>query len=246
MSRRFDLESRRVVFFTLGLTLLVAGLSTKFPIAQTAATATVADEGSFDVLVGGQSVGTERFRIREQRDRIEAESQSDLRVVQDGKAQQFQVTAKLTMASDLRPLTYFWSQKGPYNSKIEADFRSSPAKLRYKTISGDDDDREFELPPTTVILDDNVLHHYQLVVARYRRTAGGRQAFQAFVPQGALPGVLIVESQGRQQLDFGGGPRQLERLAVSTDLLQIDVWVDEQGRVQRLRAPAANLEAVRK
>jgi hypothetical protein len=241
-----DLKSHRVVSLTFALALLAAaGLSANVPLAQNAPAASVADEGSFNVLVGGQPVGTEKFRIRDQRDRIEAESQSDLRVVQDGQRQEFQVTAKLTMASDLRPLTYSWSQKGPYNSKIDADFRSSPAKLRYKTISGETDDREFELPQTTVILDDNVLHHYQLVVALYRRTAGGRQAFQAFVPQGALPGVLIVESQGKEQVDFGSGPRQLERLAVSTDLLQIEVWVDEQGRVQRLRAPAANLEAVR-
>jgi hypothetical protein len=207
--------------------------------------AALTDEGTFALLVGGQPAGTETFRIRTLPDRIEAESQSEIRVTQDGKVQQFQVVSKLALSPEFQPLTYSWSQKGPHNSKLDADFRTSPAKLRYKTISGEDDRREFGLAREIVILDDNILHHYQLVVARYRQTAGGRQAFQAFVPQGALPGVLVVESQGKQQTEFGGGPETLERLIFTTDLLQIEVWADEAGRVQRIRAPAANLEAVR-
>jgi hypothetical protein len=196
--------------------------------------------------VAGQPVGTETFDIRSPGDRVEAEAEIELRIERDGKVHEFKTFPKLVLNSALQPLTYSWSQKGSQSSQLEVDFRSSPARTRYRTVAGEDDRRDFELPKDVVVLDDNVVHHYQLAVYRYRRTAGGKQTFQVFVPQEAMPGPLEVEETGQESVEINARLETLRHLVVSAELARIDLWVDDQQRLQRVSIPAAQLEAVRK
>jgi hypothetical protein len=189
--------------------------------------------------VSGQPVGTETFDIRSRADRVEAEAKIELRIKHDGKVEEFKTFPKLVLDAALQPVTYSWSQKGPQSSQLEVDFRSPPAKVHYRTIAGEDDRRDFELPKDVVVLDTNVVHHYQLAVYRYQRTAGGKQTFQVFVPQEALPGAL-------ESVEIDGRPQTLRHLVFSAELARIDLWVDDQQRLQRMSIPAAQLEAVRK
>ncbi len=196
--------------------------------------------------MAGQPVGTETFDIRSLGDRVEAEAEIELRIERDGKVHEFKTFPKLVLNSALQPLTYSWSQKGSQSSQLEVDFRSSPAKTRYRTVAGEDDRRDFQLPKDVVVLDDNVVHHYQLAVYRYRRTAGGKQTFQVFVPQEAMPGPLEVEETGQESVEINARLETLRHLVVSAELARIDLWVDDQQRLQRVSIPAAQLEAVRK
>jgi hypothetical protein len=196
--------------------------------------------------VAGQPVGTETFDIRSTGDRVEAEAEIELRIERDGKVHEFKTFPKLVLNSALQPLTYSWNQKGSQSSQLEVDFRSSPAKTRYRTVAGEDDRRDFELPKDVVVLDDNVVHHYQLAVYRYRRTAGGKQTFQVFVPQEAMPGPLEVQETGQESVEINARLETLRHLVVSAELARIDLWVDDQQRLQRVSIPAAQLEAVRK
>lgn len=196
--------------------------------------------------MAGQPVGTETFDIRSTGDRVEAEAEIELRIERDGKVHEFKTFPKLVLNSALQPLTYSWNQKGSQSSQLEVDFRSSPAKTRYRTVAGEDDRRDFELPKDVVVLDDNVVHHYQLAVYRYRGTAGGKQTFQVFVPQEAMPGPLEVEETGQESVEINARLETLRHLVVSAELARIDLWVDDQQRLQRVSIPAAQLEAVRK
>lgn len=196
--------------------------------------------------MGGQPVGTETFDLRSTGDRVEAEAKVELRIQRDGKVDEFKTFPKLVLGSALQPLTYSWSQKGSQSSELEVDFRSSPAKARYRTIAGEDDRRDFELPKDVVVLDDNVVHHYQLAVYRYRRTAGGKQTFQVFVPQEAMPGPLEMEETGQESVEINGRRETLQHLVISAELARIDLWVDLQQRLQRVSIAAAQFEAVRK
>ena len=191
-------------------------------------------------------MGTETFDLRSTGDRVEAEAKVELRIQRDGKVDEFKTFPKLVLGSALQPLTYSWSQKGSQSSELEVDFRSSPAKARYRTIAGEDDRRDFELPKDILVLDDNVVHHYQLVVCRYFRTSGGKQTFQVFVPQEAMPGLLEVEETGQENVQIAGRSETLRHLLVSAELARIDLWVDKEQRLQRISIPVAQLEAERK
>jgi len=204
------------------------------------------DRGTFVLSLAGQPVGTETFDIRSERDRIEAGAEIELRIEREGKVHNFRTSPKLNLDGELRPRSYSWSQKGAQSSRLEVDFRSTPARASYKTVDGQDDVRDFELPKDIVVLDDNVIHHYQLIVARFRKAGGQNQSFPAFVPQEALPGMVSVEEMGEEKLDLGRGPEALRHLVISTELARIELWVDKEDRLQRVSIPAAQLEAIRK
>ncbi|MGH6630611.1 MAG: hypothetical protein ACREB3_12835, partial [Burkholderiales bacterium] len=174
--------------------------------------------------MSGKRIGTETFEIRATGDRIEAEAKIEMRVQQEGKTFEFQTFPKLVLNPALQPMTYDWNQKGAQSSHLAIDFQTTPAKTRYKTVTGEADDRDFELSKDVVILDDNVFHHYQLIAQKYLRTAGGKQTFPAFVPQEALPGSLDVQDAGPDAVEIGGHKQTLHHLVFSTELKQIDVW----------------------
>lgn len=204
------------------------------------------DRGVFVISLAGKRIGTENFEIRATDNSIEAEGNIEMRVQQEGKTLEFRSSSKLVLDSALRPLTYSWNQKGAQSSKLEIDFQASPAKVRYKTVTGEEDARDFELPKDVVVLDDNVFHHYQLIAQKYLRNGSAKQTFPAFVPQEALPGALVVQDAGPDPAEVGGHKQTLRHLVFSTELKQIDLWVDEQGRVERIYISDAQLDALRK
>ncbi len=226
--------------------LLLSGLGVTGPRLQAASSTWLDDQGLFILSVAGREVGQEKFSIRSSMGKIEAQAEIEMHLVQDGKTSSFKIFPNLTLNSELHPLTYTWRQKGSSSSSLEVDFRSSPAKTRYKTVAGETDQRDFSLPRDVVVLDDNVIHHYQLIVSRYNLAAGGKQTFQAFIPQEALPGILTIEDAGTERIQVQGRSELLRHLIVSTELARIDLWADEHRHLQHVAIPAAQLEAVRK
>jgi len=208
--------------------------------------ADVKDHGVFVLTLAGKQVGTESFEIRPSKGQVEAEAKVELRIEQDGKSAEYKTSTRLVLTPDLQAQTYQWNQKGAQSSQLEMDLRGASTSIRYKTVSGENDAREFQLPRDVIILDNNVIHHYQLVLARFRQAGGGKQAFSAFIPQQALPGNLIVEEKERAETDVGGRQEKLRHLVVTTDNAQIDLWADDHDRLQKISIPAAQLEVVRK
>ena len=96
------------------------------------------------------------------------------------------------------------------------------------------------------MLDDNAIHHYQLALARYDQGKGGTQAFRAFIPQEALPGVIALNSVGPELATVDGDKRTLRRFLLTTELAQISLWVDDQGHLQLVSLPDAQYQAMRK
>jgi hypothetical protein len=126
------------------------------------------------------------------------------------------------------------------------DFSGKLARVRYKTINGNEDDRDFALPSDVVVLDDNVVHQYQLIIARYQAMGGGKQTLRVFVPQEALPSLLTMEDMGNAATAIDGVTANLRHLVITTDLTHIDLWVDDQQHLERVSVPEAQLEAIRK
>jgi hypothetical protein len=206
----------------------------------------VDDEGVFVISLAGRPVGTEKFKIHSSLGKVEARGEIRLRIEQNGKTVDVQSFPDLVLDPQLRPVTYTWNQKGPQSSRLEVDFSAKVARVRYKTISGNEDNRDFELPPDVVVLDDNVVHHYQLIIARYQAMGGGKQTFPVFVPQEALPSLLTVEDMGNAATAIDGVMANLRHLVITTDVTHIDLWVDDQQHIERVSVPEAQLEAIRK
>ena len=206
---------------------------------------TVDDEGVFEISVGGRPVGSESFKIHSSTIGVEARGEIRLNIQQKGKAVNVRTFPDLVLDSQLHPLTYTWSQQGPQSSRLEVNFRSNPARVRYKTVNGSEDDRTFQLPPDVSVLDDNVIHHFQLIVARFEAMGGGKQTLPVFVPQEALPSVLTIEEMGNGGASGGTADAHLRHLVITTDVTQLALWVDEQQHLQRVVVPAAQLEALR-
>ena len=204
------------------------------------------DRGTFQIFASGKSIGTEDFEIRVRADQIEARGNVHLQVEQNGKSTEVRTTSSLFLDSNLDPLSYSWSQKGSQSSQLSVDFRSTPAHARYRTVSGQDDQRDFALEKDVLVLDDNSIHHYQLAVARYKAEKGGPQSFHAFIPQEAAPGLITVDSIGSEPVTVNGVTRTLRRMLLTTDLAKITVWIDDRGHLQIVSAPAARFEATRK
>jgi hypothetical protein len=206
----------------------------------------VDDEGVFVISMAGRSVGSESFKIHSSPGRIEARGEIRLDIEKNGKTVSVESFPDLVMDSQLRPLTYEWRLHGPKTSRLEVDFRAKPVKVRYHTINGSEDDRDFGLPPDVVVLDDNVIHHFQVIAARFQAMGGGKQTFRVFVPQEALPSIITVEDLGISATQDSLAASGLRHLLITTDVTHVDLWVDDKLHVQRVSVPAAQLEALRK
>lgn len=237
------------MFLTAGVLALLAGRTNPGAGALPAGpspTTELSDRGVFEVILAGKTIGTESFEIRSSAQEVEARAEIHLRVQQGAKVADVKTYPDLVLDPQLQPLTYTWKQKGSQSSQLEVDFRPSPAQARYRTVNGHEDQRTFSLPKDVVVVDDNVVHHYQLLVARYRLTGSGKQSFKAFIPQEAMPGDLSIQEMGIESTSIHGVPLDLHHLVVTSELAHVNLWVDDQQHVLRVTIPEALFEAVRK
>ena len=204
------------------------------------------DRGTFEIVAAGTSIGTEAFEIRARSDQIEAQGTIHLQVERNGRKTEIRSATKLLLDRHLDPFSYTWNQQGEQSSRLSIDFRSQPAQVHYKTVSGQDDLRDFTLDKDVIILDDNVIHHYQLAVARFDQAKGGIQSFRAFIPQEAMPGVITLRCVGLESVTVDGNERTLRHFLLTTELAQISLWVDDKGHLQLVEAPDAQYQATRK
>src|SRR5579875_3319479 len=73
---------------------------------------TTEDEGSFILMLKGQQIGTEKFRIHARGDDLEASARIDLRAAQDGTPESVNTSPALLLTPQLPPLSHPCSHKG--------------------------------------------------------------------------------------------------------------------------------------
>ena len=234
------------LFASLPAVILACALPVWAQAAGGTSAMNVDDAGVFIISMAGRPIGSETFKIHSSPGRIEARGEVRLNIEKNGKTVSVESFPDLVADSELRPLTYVWRLHGPQSSRLEVDFRVKPAKARYHTVNGNEDDRDFDLTPDVMVLDDNVIHHFQLIAARLQAMGGGKQTLRVFVPQEALPSLMTVEDLGISGAPDGSSGPGLRHLLITTDVTHVDVWIDAELHVQRVSVPAAQLEAVRK
>jgi len=204
------------------------------------------DQGTYSLLFEGHQIGTERFKIHASADKIEAEAEIEIKTDQTGQPVALKSSPRLILDRQWEPQTYLVNQKGTPEFHLEVDFHKSPAQSRLRLANDKvDDERDFALPKDVLIVDDNVVHHYQLLVDRFALKPDKQQTFNAYIPQEATPGVLNIQDMGSEEVNFAGRHEKLRHLLVSTDIAKIDLWVDGQQHLQRIFIPSVQLEAVR-
>lgn len=199
------------------------------------------DRGTFAIALRGERVGTESFEIHSRGGQIEARAETSLTV----SGTHFASSSSLTLNPDLDPLIYRWSQTTPQKSSLQIDFGSGGARARYNTIRGRRDVRQFDLPPDTIILDDNAVHQYELAAMRYDRTPGGTQTFHALIPQEGIPGEVTLQSSGTEKISIGDKQVSCRHLILTTDRARVDLYVDSEERLQKMVIAASGLIATR-
>ena len=214
--------------------------------AQQPAAPVLDDQGTYSLLFEGHLIGTERFKIHTSDNKIEAEAEIEIKTDQTGQPVALKSSPRLVLNQQWEPQTYIVNQKGTPEFHLEVDFHNSPAKSRLHLAKAkDDDERDFVLAKDVLIVDDNVVHHYQLLVNRFALKPDKQQTFNAYIPQEATPGVLNIQDMGSEEVNFAGRHEKLRHLLVSTDIAKIDLWVDGQQHLQRIFIPSVQLEAVR-
>lgn len=225
--------------------LIIVGCLAVSPCTGSSAGQPISDDGSFLISVDGKPAGTEKFAVHSSKDKVEVKVQTSLSVEQNGNQVTVESSSNLVLDGEFQPQTYSWKQRGAKSSGMEIDFRSSPAAAKYHTVDGKADNRQIALPKDFVVLDDNVLTDYEILLERYERTAGGNQVITAFIPQEALPGRITVNKAGEESIDIGNRKIKATHYTATTDLAAIDLWADSRGRLLRISCPAGQWSAVR-
>jgi hypothetical protein len=194
------------------------------------------DQGRFRILLHGQPVGTEEFRIEPSGAGWLASAQLELRLP-DQPVQR--ARAELTLDATGQPLAYHWQQLQPDRRALEVAFHGSTARLTLHPASGPAAVEEFTLVGRRIVLDNNLYHHFALLARLYDWQLGGPQTFTVLIPQDLTPGTVRVEPQP------GAQRGQRLRLRVASPDLTVELELDASHRLLRLSVPEAGAEVVR-
>ncbi len=189
--------------------------------------------GGYTTRVGGQTFGTESYRITTNADgsrRAEADAAF-------GGAKLKVLTA---VGADGRPARFEMEVNGA--KALTQEFTAAGVKV---TAPGQPE-KTVEARPD-VLLENGVWHHFIFLFARYDARRGGAQSFAAMLPSQALPFKVTVEPVGRESFDVKGQKIPTEHFRARTDLgLAFEVWTDEARATPLLFAvPAQGLQVVR-
>ncbi|MGA8038167.1 MAG: hypothetical protein WA823_07760 [Candidatus Acidiferrales bacterium] len=195
------------------------------------------DKGKFKILVNGQVMGKEEFEIGSSGGNWLAHGNSEITTPQGVT----KVTGTLTARPDGTPEHYDWSTQGAKKASAAIAFNADVATAELHMDGSRPYTQQFTFnSPMVVILDDNMYHQYQILAALYDMEKKGPQTFAVLVPQELTPGVVTVDSLGKQDVDN----KKMEELRVKTEDNEIDLYLDG-NKLMRLVAPAANAEVVR-
>jgi hypothetical protein len=229
----------RALFRSLALGM---ALALSCPPASTAAQAVTVDEGEFRILVDGREVGRESFAIRRSGSGAEAqiiataeiqmqvpEGRLDLRPALQASGQAMAVSAYQVKVSG-------YQQEEIYVTLGDRRFRT-----QIRTERGEQE-REHRAAEGTLLLDAGVAHQYYFVSLRFP-SEGGR--VPVIVPREGRQYTLTVTVVGSTTVEIGGTALAARHLRLEGNGGAREIWVDEEGRVLRVRHPDAGYEAIR-
>lgn len=220
-------------------TVLLAILGALFP--QTTRAQVVLDDGSFVVLQDGQLVGTETFTIRRSGFGENTVVIVQARVELDRLGRTEALRARLNGA-DLNWFAYEAKISGKTPQELNIVWNGQHFVASSRSGTGQLD-QEFRGGGNAIILDRTVAHLYYFLARKAAVTDG------SFLVIHARPGSQstgTVEEVGLDRLDVGGEVLRARHLRLTLEGEAHDFWIDEDGRILRVRVPSQGYEARRR
>lgn len=197
------------------------------------------DSGVFIVRQHEQVLGQETFDLRA--DRHGGRLQARLEYTISGR--RVRQNAQLIWLSSARLQSYVWHQGA---DTITVRFAAGRLRAHYQPVRQPAQLFQFQMPPTTAILDANVYSLWEPLADRYRLAQGGTQTFSVFVPHTGNPGQVRLT---RVPMTASASPgaraaKGLIRLRAETGQATVYLTL-QRGRLLRLSLPDAGLTVSR-
>jgi len=216
-------------------TLLGAAAQKKGP----AGSVLTPDKGKLDILLREQSVGREEFEISASGTGWTAKGTT--RINAPG-APPTTVVGSLVLQPDGAPITYDWSSRADQTNGAHIVFDNGVARITLQMQGKHPYEQELSFSsPRIAVLDNNLYHQYAVLARLFDWSRRGTQSFSVLIPQELTPGTISVESLGAAS----AGGKNYESLKVSTNDLQVMLYLDSNHRLMRLEVPTAQVAVVR-
>lgn len=234
--------------------LLAAILLTATAIAQDKSKAHVVDSGSFGIVVNGNRVATETFRI-EQR----GESSfvvSELKTEDTAKATQ---TAELEMAANGALKKYTWKEVKPGDAAIHLEPSGEQFLSMRTTLNAATPPKvtTLALSSATSILDDNFFSHMQVLAWKYmasgcRPTPNGVNEclwqpgkLPILNPHVQEPLLISLEFLGQQRFKMRGVEQNYKTFRLKGESGEWTLWFNDENKLVKVVIAAENTEVLR-
>ena len=224
------------------------------------------EHGQFKILVSGEKVGYENFSITGQTTTYTSSSFTELTINQgNAKTSEeldrgikgpapsnsdtsvtYLINTELQFNENFEPTSYKVIQDvGPNQIRARVRFRPDRSDVTYFSNDNQVDKRRIELKKDVMILDDNIFHHYLILVKRYDFSEGGVQQFIGFIPQQFLAGGISISDQGTETIEIDNQSHDLQHLLVHRGELKVDLWLDINYKLKKLSISKSDIEVIR-
>jgi hypothetical protein len=231
----------------IGLLLFACALT-----AVAAEQGPVVDSGSFGIVVRGQRVATETFKMEQAKGVNVASAQ--LQMLDGTKATQL-AQMELLPTGALRKYTWRETNPGKAQVIVEPQDETFLVVHSFDTEGAAAKDATQPLSPLTAILDDNFFSQLQLLAWRYLATGCTAQSdgsskcelreqkFPVFNPRQQLAQTVTMSFLGTQKLKFKSGEKTCKIIKIAAEAGDWMMWMDEQNRLEKI--VAENVEVLR-
>jgi hypothetical protein len=204
------------------------------------------EQGELAITLAGREIGSESYVLITSADSVQSTSTLSFRSPQDTQLK-ISIETRLSMDARFKPLSYeLTSDAGGKKGTMVGRFSPNQVIFEYGG-SANSSRRGLLVGDQYTILDTNVFHHFIFLTRLFIEKGGGKtERFEVVIPQEDESGVLRMSELEKEMLPIGGKKIRCRRFRVDSGALQIDLWTDERGVLQKVAVPARQIEVIRK
>ena len=205
-----------------------------------------AEDGEFVIFFGAREIGSEKFAIQAAAESVTSSSVLEFRNPAT-PGQKVRMETKLEMNGDYVPRSYLLkTDVDGLRGSITGSFAPNQVMFDFEG-KGTNRRSGLLLPSRYTMLDSNIYHHFIFLVRLFDFDSREKtQRFEVLVPQEDDSGVLKVSELRRAEMELRGKKREVRVLQAASDALQLQLWVDKDGVLQKISVPSKGLEVVRR
>jgi hypothetical protein len=205
-----------------------------------------AEDGEFVIFFGAREIGSEKFAIQAAAESVTSSSVLEFRNPAT-PGQKVRMETKLEMNGDYVPRSYLLkTDVDGVRGSITGSFAPNQVMFDFEG-KGTNRRSGLLLPSRYTMLDSNIYHHFIFLVRLFDFDSREKtQRFEVLVPQEDDSGVLKVSELRRAEMELRGKKREVRVLQAASDALQLQLWVDKDGVLQKISVPSKGLEVVRR